>query len=156
MSSIKIVLHEEGGLVDNFADPGGLTNFGISQRAYPNVDIRNLTVEGATAIYVRDYWQPAHGNDLPWPLCLFVFDHAVNAGVGTAIRMLQALLGVKPDGAFGPASAAALAKADLQQLCESYLVGRIGYYLHLSTAGTFGVGWCGRVARVAFKSKGLP
>jgi lysozyme family protein len=149
--AMAIVLHEEGGLVDNLKDPGGLTNFGISQRSYPNVDIRNLDRDKATAIYVRDYWQPAHCADMPWPLCLFVFDHAVNA----AIRLLQRTLGVNQDGAFGPVSASALAKADLEKVCAAFLVGRIDYYLHLSTAGTFGVGWCGRVARVALFSKGV-
>ena len=47
------VLKNEGG---DAAGDSGLTNMGISQAADPNVDIRNLTVEQACAIYQRDYW----------------------------------------------------------------------------------------------------
>ena len=152
--AIPIVLREEGGLSDNHADPGGLTNFGISQRAYPTLDIRALTEADARAIYSRDYWPLAHGDFLPWPLCLFVFDHCVNAGRASALKLLQQGLGVAADGAWGPATAGALAAlgpAKFDALAESYVRGRVRYYLSLATAETFGVGWCGRVARVALK-----
>ena len=44
---IDVVLKHEGGLVDDKDDPGGLTNLGLSQRAYPDDDIRGLSVERA-------------------------------------------------------------------------------------------------------------
>lgn len=150
--SINIVLREEGGLADNPKDPGGLTNFGISQRAYPNVDIRALTVASATEIYRRDYWPAVHADELPWPLCLFAFDHGVNAGPGSAIKILQRALGVGVDGVWGSGSRNALATKSPDELAEAYVVGRVRYYLSLPTAETFGVGWCGRVARVALKA----
>ena len=53
------LLGHEGGLVDHPADPGGLTNWGISQRSYPGEDIRGMTVERARLIYLRDFWGPA-------------------------------------------------------------------------------------------------
>ena len=40
---ISVVLHHEGGYVNDPKDPGGETNYGISKRAYPDVDIKNLT-----------------------------------------------------------------------------------------------------------------
>ncbi len=100
--AIDFVLAYEGGLVDNPSDPGGLTNFGISARAYPSVDIRGLTKEKAEEIYKRDYWNGVHGDELPGPLAVAVFDSAVNQGLGTAIRMLQLSVGVDPDGVIGP------------------------------------------------------
>ncbi len=99
---IDFVLSYEGGLVDNPADPGGLTNFGISSRSYPSVDIRNLTRDGAAEIYKRDYWDAVHGDELPGPLAIAVFDCAVNQGAGTARRLLQISLGVDADGIIGP------------------------------------------------------
>ncbi|KKK60142.1 hypothetical protein LCGC14_3027340, partial [marine sediment metagenome] len=45
--AIPIVLKHEGGYVHDKLDPGGETNFGISKRAYPMVDIKNLTQEQA-------------------------------------------------------------------------------------------------------------
>ena len=43
--AFELVIGHEGGLVDHPADPGGLTKYGISKRAYPNLDIRNLTLD---------------------------------------------------------------------------------------------------------------
>lgn len=74
-------------------DPGGETNFGISKRSYPNVDVRNLTWEGAKEIYHRDYWIASGADKLSWPLCLTHFDFAVNAGVGRARQTLAASAG---------------------------------------------------------------
>ena len=54
---IEVVLHHEGGYVNDPKDPGGETNYGISKRAYPDVDIKNLTEDGAKDIYRRDYWE---------------------------------------------------------------------------------------------------
>ncbi|MFX6884101.1 glycosyl hydrolase 108 family protein, partial [Acinetobacter baumannii] len=53
------LIGNEGGYVNNPADPGGETQWGISKRAYPNVNIRDLTREQAKAIYRRDVWQRA-------------------------------------------------------------------------------------------------
>ena len=44
---IDIVLAHEGGYSNDSVDPGGETNFGISKRQYPDVNIKNLTVENA-------------------------------------------------------------------------------------------------------------
>jgi lysozyme family protein len=67
--AVNEVLRSEGGLVNDPADPGGLTNYGISQRAYPGVDIAKLTKEEAIAIYYRDYWLAAKCDKLPPALC---------------------------------------------------------------------------------------
>ena len=57
---ISKTIHIEGGLVDNPKDPGGLTNHGISQRAFPKLDIRNLTFEQAIQISYDHYWTPGN------------------------------------------------------------------------------------------------
>ena len=79
---MDFVLSAEGGLVDDGSDPGGLTKFGISQRAYPNLDIRELTIEGAKALYRKDYWNRFSCDKLPPGIALLVFDAAVNQGAG--------------------------------------------------------------------------
>lgn len=150
--AIPILLEEEGGLVDNPRDPGGLTKYGISQRAYPHLDIRNLTTDQASDIYARDYWPACGAEQVPWPLCLFVFDHAVNAGAGAAIKVLQRAVHTADDGKLGPATLAAVQRADQRALCRAYNVERMRYYMSLSTFSTFGLGWLGRVASVALKA----
>ena len=65
--AIERVLEHEGGFVDNPDDPGGKTRWGISQRAYPFLDLSTLTREGAIALYRRDAWTPIRGDALPGP-----------------------------------------------------------------------------------------
>ncbi len=47
------VFPHEGGYTNDPRDPGGETNWGISKRAYPNLDIKNLAMEEAKRIYKR-------------------------------------------------------------------------------------------------------
>jgi len=84
------LLKSEGGYVDDPADPGGETNWGISKRNHPNVDIRNLTRDGAIAIYRAEFWTPLACDNFPPGLGFQLLDFAVNSGVSTATRKLQA------------------------------------------------------------------
>ncbi len=52
------LLGNEGGYVNDPRDPGGETNWGISKRSYPTVDIKNLTRTQAEDIYMHDFWEP--------------------------------------------------------------------------------------------------
>jgi lysozyme family protein len=99
--SFEFVIKHEGGYVNDPNDAGGETNFGISKRAYPNLNIKNLTLVQAKAIYEKDYWVAARCNLLPYPLSLAVFDYAVNAGPSKAIKSLQSVCGTSPDGLWG-------------------------------------------------------
>lgn len=83
-SCIDFVLAAEGGYVNDKYDAGGETKFGISKKSYPDVDIRNLTLEDAKAIYKKDYWDKCGCGEMPEPLDIVVFDTAVNMGVGRA------------------------------------------------------------------------
>jgi lysozyme family protein len=53
-----LIENETGGRADGglTTDQGGLTKWGISQKAYPDLDIKNLTRENAVALYRKDYW----------------------------------------------------------------------------------------------------
>jgi lysozyme family protein len=57
-STFDRLIGNEGGYSNDPADPGGETNWGISKRSYPNVDIKKLTKDGAKAIYLMDFWSP--------------------------------------------------------------------------------------------------
>ena len=45
---IPEVLKREGGYVNDPDDMGGETRFGISKRSYPDINIKELTIEKAT------------------------------------------------------------------------------------------------------------
>ncbi len=77
------------GYANHPKDPGGETRFGICHRSHPDVNITTLTLDGALAIYWRDYWLPCGAQQLPWPLQCMHADAAVNQGVGRAAKFLQ-------------------------------------------------------------------
>ncbi len=144
------ILLAEGGEVDDPDDAGGHTKYGISKRSYPFIDIHSLTKETAKTIYYRDYWLPAHCDELPAPLNTAVFDCAVNSGARRAILLLQvALKTVRADGVIGRRTLAAIAMHDPKSLTSSYLSERAIFYTNLAqkkpTQRKFLRGWLNRL-----------
>lgn len=94
----------EGGatITNDPDDPGGLTKWGISQRAHPDVDIAHLTLDLARELYRREYWDRCQCDEFPRPIAFALFDAAVNQGPDKAIRLLQRALRVESDGIIGP------------------------------------------------------
>ena len=86
---IEQVLEHEGGYVDDPTDRGGQTKYGISKRAYPDEDIKALTVERAKELYKRDYWDRFKCGQLPDRIRHIYFDMCVNMGGGRATKILQ-------------------------------------------------------------------
>jgi len=83
----------EGGYVNNPDDRGGETKYGISKRAYPNIDIKNLTLNKAKEIYHRDYWIATKLEQIDcYDIQLELFDTAVNMGVYKTQTILQEAL----------------------------------------------------------------
>lgn len=83
------VLKHEGGYVNDPDDPGGETKYGIAKRSHPEVDIKNLTIDGALDIYRRLYWTPSKAEKLVPELRLTYFDGVVNMGQGRMVKILQ-------------------------------------------------------------------
>lgn len=140
------LINSEGGYVSDPRDPGGETKFGISKRAYPQLDIKALTLSDAKAIYLRDYWQRARCDEIPSGLAYLVFDAAVNSGIGQSIRFLQRAVGVADDGVIGPLTLNAIARLDTESLCARFCGQRLDFMAQLSNFGVFGKGWVRRVA----------
>lgn len=140
------LLGNEGGLVNNPADPGGLTKWGISQRSYPDLDIRNLTEVDARAIYKRDYWDKLAADQYDGALGFQLFDTAVNSGVRNAARMLQRAANVADDGVVGPMTIAAVKAMSAPALLLRFNAERIEFYTSNQNWLTFGKGWSNRVA----------
>lgn len=144
--SLKHLLGNEGGFVDNPKDPGGATNYGITQRVAKahgyNGDMRNLPLSTAINIYKSDYWAPIKADQLPEALRFHVFDAAVNSGPGQAVKWLQRAAGVSEDGVVGPNTIAAAAHVTVAK----YSGIRLRFMTDLSTWSTFGKGWARRIA----------
>lgn len=140
------LLGHEGRYVNHPEDPGGETNWGISRRSYPALDIKNLTREEAKEIYRRDFWERVHAERLADGVAFQMFDFAVNSGIETAVRYLQRALGVADDGHFGPVSQAAAAAMSETDLIQRLNAERLDFMTRLSTWPAFGRGWARRIA----------
>lgn len=148
--SVKRVLMHEGGFVDHPNDPGGATNYGITQavarqHGYTG-DMRNLPLDTAKAIYKADYWAKGHCDKMAQIVAYQHFDACVNHGVDQAAKFLQRALGVSADGVIGPQTLDALSKADPLKVASSIIAQRIRFYTNLGTWSIFGKGWVRRVA----------
>jgi lysozyme family protein len=132
--AIPIVLVHEGGYVNDPADPGGATNFGVSLRYliscgglkfHPELDlnhdgkldyldIRAMSKDQAVAVYRRDWWDAEHyGNIADDDCATKVFDLSVNMGHIRAHKLAQTACracgqNILPDGKLGPLSIAAI------------------------------------------------
>lgn len=140
------LLGNEGGFVDHPDDPGGATNYGITQKtARANGylgDMRNFTLAQAIEIYRKSYWNPIKADQLPDALRFHVFDAAVNSGPTQAVKWLQQAAGVAQDGIVGPATIA----ASMRVSPAKYSAIRLRFMTNLATWQTFGKGWARRIA----------
>lgn len=116
--AIPIILRHEGGFVNDAADPGGATNYGVSLRWLKGqglagdvdhdgdvdaADIKAMTVDDAKALYKKFWWDAYHyGTILAQAVANKIFDMAVNMGAPRAHKMVQQVLGLVEDGVIGP------------------------------------------------------
>lgn len=150
--AIVKTLAREGGarFTDVASDKGGATKYGISQAAYPNLDIRNLTEQQARDIYQRDYWDRIGGDAInSQAVAENIFDTAVNMGVGTASKLAQLCCDVSPaDGIIGMQSLAAINAMNEQLFLAGYTISKIARYAHIcnkdKTQSKFLLGWINR------------
>lgn len=149
---LAVVLKEESGYSNRAADPGKVTNLGVTQATWEawtgkpaaEADMRALTPAKVAPLYEKCYWNPVHCGELPAGLALCVFDFAVNAGPARAAKMLQRVLGVPQDGQVGPRTIAA-AQVNPTTSIRDYQQERRTYYRALNTFSIFGRGWMRRV-----------
>lgn len=143
--AIKHVLEWEGGYSNDPDDPGGETRWGISKRGHPALDIKNLTVEQARAIYRNEYWREVEGDKLPEPLAIMMMDSAVNCGISRSVKWLQKVLRVQQDGNLGPVTLAAVKTQTAIALAKEVADQRERHYRLLRQWPRFGRGWMNRL-----------
>jgi lysozyme family protein len=131
--AVDRVLLNEGGYSSNPADPGGATNFGISARQHPGLDIAALTRDAAIKIYWREWWQRFGFARLPAAAAAKTFDLAVNIGPAHAVVCLQRALRacgrrVSEDGSLGDETALAATRAEADALISALRSEAAAYY----------------------------
>lgn len=156
--AFKRLIGHEGGYSTDRRDPGNWTGgrvgvgtlkgtkFGLAANTYPNLDIKNLTLAQAKAIYKKDWWDKLGADGMHSAIVFQLWDFAINAGRSRAIKELQQAVGVSADGIIGPQTLAAVNSHDLNDVILSLTAERLKFYTSLSTFKTYGKGWTNRVA----------
>lgn len=160
--ALKLVLQHEGGYVNNPHDPGGATNFGITQHTYDAwnqlhgnmpTSVKHITHEQVAAIYQHDYWDAIDGDDLPSGIDIAVFDFAVNSGPRRAISMLQRALEVPETGHLALPGKSALKVKNHHEVLSDLQRIRLGFLMHLANWKYFGKGWGARCHMVEAEAR---
>lgn len=143
--------HDSGNWTGGAVGCGELvgTNFGISARQFPGLDIKNLTQDQASQIYEKEYWLPVYDQINSQPLADKLFDLGVLFGPGAVIRFLQLALGIQPDGQFGPATLEAVNSADPGSLLQAFKTTAATHAINQGVADPnkkmFVAGWIRRI-----------
>lgn len=137
--ALKIVLRNEGGYANNPKDPGGATNFGITQSKYNSyrqakhlsqIPVKEITHEEVTAIY-RDIWRTSKSDILstfrPY-LAIAHFDCAVNTGDSQAAKILQRAVLADDDGIIGPNTIKSIRQCEEEVALRNELEWRAEFY----------------------------
>ncbi len=132
---INFTIKHEGGYVNHPNDPGGETNFGISKRQYPNLDIKNISSTKAKLIYFNDYWLKPKANKLNELTSQVFFESCVNLGRRRATRHLQLAINIinknktlVVDGLIGPNTIKESNKLNDKDLARVFLLNKIDFY----------------------------
>ena len=147
--ALNFTLMNEGGYSDDPQDKGGRTKWGISQNAYPNVNISEMKREEMETIYFNDYWNPLYSK-LNNRLAVRLFDLGVNVGVRRAVKVLQKTLNkhfdvlLKEDGAYGLITHRLITKNNQQSVYSALVFEASLYYSSLNQPRFF-KGWLNRL-----------
>lgn len=159
------------GYVNNPNDPGGATNYGITQGTFsawlasqglPSRHVRSIRYDEVHAIYERNYWRDGKCDriaDSHPKLALAHMDAGVNHGLVQAAKFLQRAVHVTADGVIGPVTLGAVAEADEARAVSRYLLQRAAFYRTLAerrpASREFLFGWLARLRWVA-RATGVP
>ena len=138
----------EGGFVDNPADPGGATRYGVTERVARKWGytgpMQDLPLATAQSIAKSEYWDPFQCGQFTPLVAVQVFDIAYNGG--DVVRWLQQASGAVVDGVLGPKTITAVNLTNPRVMVMRLLAYRLQYLTDLDIWSNFGRGWARRVA----------
>jgi len=150
--SFKKTMNFEGGYVNDPDDRGGETKYGISKKSFPNLNIRELTLNEAKDLYRNNYWDKIEGNFIHnQELADLLFDTAVNIGLTGSVKMLQRILGINDDGIVGSITLKHINQyKESECLADRYRLARIKYYYDITNKKNkkFFYGWIRRTLTI--------
>lgn len=157
------ILSHEGGYINHPNDPGKQTMKGVTIATFRSVygknktvnDLKKITTEQWNNVFKKYYWDKCKADLIEdQSIANMLVDFAWNSGVGTAVAILQKIVGVSADGFIGRVSIGAIngyykgAKYVFEQLKER----RKEYLKGCKNWETFKNGWTARVESINYGS----
>ena len=135
VQAISVLLDIEGGYSNRSDDLGGETNYGISKRQYPNIDIKNLTSLKAADLYYNDYWRKFRINEVYDPevarILLLAFVNLKPESIGLCVQKALNKLGanVQQDGIMGSECINMINKLSPRRIADNLRLELVKFYL---------------------------
>jgi len=107
---LPATLAYEGGVDKNEVGDSGISNHGVTQRAWdaytaekgmPQGSVEDLSYGDVRNFAYHEYYKKPQLDTLPQKTSAVLFDYAYNAGVPKAVSNLQDIVGSVPDGIIG-------------------------------------------------------
>lgn len=121
------------------------TKYGISAAKHPDIDIENLTLDGAQAIAKPHYWDTLHLDEFDQRVAFQILDANYNGG--HCILWMQQSSGSPADCKLGPVTIAAVKATAPQTFIMNFLSYRIEYLVDCKIWPTQSRGWSRRIAK---------
>ena len=178
--SLKLILRNEGGYVNDPSDKGGETYAGISRVFEPqwegwhiidevkkkktiklNEKLNEISNESIGTIYKKNYWDKCNADGIATcnaKLAIHIFDMSVNAGIKTAGKLLQRILKISDDGIIGNGTLEAIKNyPDKNDLVRKYVEARKNYYTAIATGSNakFLKGWLIRLENTVISANSI-
>lgn len=153
----------EGGFAKHPADPGGATKWGVTLNTYrmyygmyrTENDLKNMTEDQWNNIFIRGFWDRALATQIvSQSVANMLVDWGWNAGMKTAIKAIQRILGTTQDGIMGPITIGFINRAEPRDLFNKLYEARKNYYkdliLRRPSMAVFYKGWMNRINDLKF------
>lgn len=148
-------LIEGGDVTTNRAlDPGGLTRYGFSQRAHPDLDVMTMTFRDFKDESRKRYWVKAACDRIDHEKGLLIYDAVFQHGISAGSKCVQRAVGAKADGIIGGATLAKIKDKYFDDFLFGVLDQRRRIYLDRNDAveeANEG-GWFNRAVKITYYS----
>lgn len=159
----EMIRNEGGYILHNVpGDRGGDTYAGVARRFHPSWpgwsfidgnDVGNPQLKTCVETFYREqFWNRLRGDEIAdQRVAETLFDFSVNAGVGTAVKLAQKILGTKPDGILGPVTVGRLNATPADSFLYPYAMAKVARYAEIvnrdGSQSRFLLGWINRTLK---------
>lgn len=160
---IPFIRKWEGGYANDPDDKGGCTMMGVTIKVYQKYfgkdktceDLKRITDDEWLEIFKDGYWKPWKADEIKnQSIAQLCVDMGWGSGPKTAIKKVQATLGLKADGIVGPKTLAALNQVPSAGVFRKLWTMRYQWFQQIAKSGNnkkFLRGWLNRLNDIKYR-----